>query len=141
MYLNDLPKEKQRMFLDLSNDEEFQKVFAKDEILNEMEAQGKEDTEEFQYRVDEIIVNYLVSKNKIPECQREYWVAYLKYHKPDIKKKTKRISNMERFIFFVCLGIVCAQYIESWLVLIAIATATSILFNAVFPSKDEEERS
>lgn len=44
---------------------------------------------------------------------------------------------MERFIFFVCLGSICSHYISSWLVLIAIAIASSILINSLFPDKGE----
>ena len=124
------------MFLYLSKDEEFQRLFAKDKILNELAAQGKEDTEEFQQRVDEVIVDYLVSKNKIPEYQREYWVAYLKYHVPDIKKKTKRMSRGERCLFFLCFGIICAQFTSSWFVMLAIAICASILLEAIFPSNE-----
>lgn len=135
MYLNDLPNKTQKMFSDLTNDDEFQKIFAKDEILNELEAQGKEDTEEFQHRVDEVVVDYLISKNKIPECQREYWTEYLKYHIPDIQKKTKRMSRGEKCIFFICLGIICAHFTSSWLLMLAIGIGASILLEAIFPTE------
>ena len=126
MYLNDLPKEMKDKFCNLSKDEEFQRLFAKDKILNKLQDEGNDNTIEYEHRVDEVIVDYLVSKNRIPECQREYWVAYLKYHKPDVRKQ-KGLNGWKRLAFFFLTGSILSFFIDSWILLIAICLALCIL--------------
>ena len=63
MNLNTLPKQIQEMIAELTTDEEFQKLFAEDKVLNELEEQGNK--KEFDYRVCQLVVDYLITKGKI----------------------------------------------------------------------------
>lgn len=63
MNLNKIPPDTQKLILELEEDEEFQKLFAEDKVLNELEEQGKE--EEFDLRMCQLIADYLFEKGKL----------------------------------------------------------------------------
>lgn len=75
MNLNYLSDGMRKKVLALIEDEEFQKLFAEDNVLNEL--QGKQNEKMLDYRMCQLVVDYLISKKKINRHLRSFWLDVL----------------------------------------------------------------
>ena len=72
MKLHTVPVSVQNEISKLTDDDEFQKIFAEDKILDEAKDQKERD-----YRICQLVVDYLISKGKMKKFFREFWITAL----------------------------------------------------------------
>ena len=72
MKLHTVPVSVQNEIAKLTDDDQFQKIFAEDKILDQAKDQKERD-----HRICQLVVDYLISKGKLKKFFREFWITAL----------------------------------------------------------------
>lgn len=75
MKLSSVPLALQKKIQALVEDDQFQKIFAEDELLTEY--QEKQQSNNVDHRTCQLVVDYLISKGQLQKMFREFWVVAL----------------------------------------------------------------
>lgn len=75
MKISSVPLALQQKIQALTEDDQFQQIFAEDELLTKY--QENQQSNNVDYRICQLVVDYLISKGKLKKFFREFWIKVL----------------------------------------------------------------
>lgn len=75
MKISSVPLALQQKIQALTEDDQFQQIFAEDQLLKKY--QENQQSNKIDYRICQLVVDYLISKGKLKQFFREFWIKVL----------------------------------------------------------------